>query len=78
MPEQPTDKEMIEAARQQYLIYEDINVDDTIGDPGCMVSRNYGKEAGAYVRAWVWVYFNNVPGYEDYYDEEPTHDPTTQ
>ena len=60
-----TDQQYIDAARRLYQCREkyapddgDIEIDDEIGDPNHMVSR--GGPDGAYVRAWVWVYADQV------------------
>jgi len=53
----PTNNDLIAAARNKWQ-KEGVEIDE-----GAKVSR--GGEAGAYVRAWVWVDFADVPGYED-------------
>lgn len=54
--ELPTDEQMIEAAREKYQREGEIEIDDQVGT--AMVSR--GDDPGAYVQAWVWVYYDEV------------------
>jgi len=53
--EHPDDEAVRQAAVDQYYSDGEIEI-----DAGAPVSR--GDDPGAYVQAWVWVYFSDVPG----------------
>lgn len=55
LAEHPEDDAVRQAAKDQYHSDGEIEV-----HTGAPVSR--GDEPGAYVQAWVWVYFDDVPG----------------
>lgn len=63
MKEPPTDEQMREAAERIHGRDGECEIDDN-----AVVSR--GDDPGAYVQAWVWVYYADVEGFEDYNDEE--------
>lgn len=67
-PKPPTDAEIRAAARRIYEREGEIEI-----DPGAAVS--HGDDPGAYVQAWVWVYFDDVKEPEKKPDLPPLANP---
>jgi hypothetical protein len=61
----PTNKQITAAASKQYDS-DDINVVES--------KRNTSRaDTGAWVKAWVWVYYTDIPGFEDF-DDDPDNE----
>jgi len=61
-PKAPSDEELRREAEHSSDFF---NV-----DMGAMVSHGRDGYNGASVQGWYWIYYDEVPGYEDYDEEE--------